>query len=83
MENILGTGFLLRESTNTLFTASADIVFWGNGNEDAERRYYINNGKYRGNYLVCTFKVAQPKQYKLEVVTGANLPVEEIILNLS
>jgi len=67
IENILGTGFRLT-ALNSLVTSTGEMVFRVKPEEDQERKYYINNGKYRGSYLKCTFNTDFPHRYKVSVI---------------
>jgi|18_taG_2_1085343.scaffolds.fasta_scaffold117993_1 hypothetical protein len=81
IEDILGTGFRLT-ALNSLVTSTGEYVFRKKPVEDQERKYYINNGEYRGSYLKCTYRLASPFRYKVSVIGKDGLVTITKHLNL-
>ena len=82
MENILETGFYTGNLVNCLLTSTGEMVFRGKPKEDQVRKFYINNGKYRGNYLECSFSLSSPNVYEVSVIGKGGLPIDKVILPL-
>ena len=82
MENILGTGFYMNIAYNWLLTSTGEDVFRGKPTEDRVRKYFINNGEYRGSYLQCRFSLSAPNSYDVSVIDKEGSIIEKIILPL-